>query len=90
MERTMSAKKTTKETTIYVNGRQKTVTGKEISFMELVHLAFENPSTGEMTIFTITYSKGGDSNKPEGNMVEGDTAKLKKGMIFNVTQTDKT
>lgn len=79
-----------KEITIYINGRQKTVSGKEISFTDLANLAYENQPPSETLIYTITYKKGGDSNKPEGGMVEGDVVKLKKGMIFNVTQTDKS
>lgn len=80
----------TKETSIIVNGKQKTVTGKEITFLEIVRLAFDNPPSGENTIFTVTFRKGDKATKPEGNMVEGDTVKIKEGMIFNVTSTDKS
>ena len=79
-----------KDIEIIVNGRKKTVSGKEISFVEVVELAFENPPYGNNTIFTVTFRKGHNGNKPEGNMVEGDTVKLKNGMIFNVTATDKS
>jgi hypothetical protein len=86
----MSEKKKSKEIVIYINGRQLTVSGKEISFTDLVHLAFDPSSTSEIENYTITFSKGGNSNKPEGSMVIGDVEKLKKGMIFNVTLTDKS
>ncbi len=79
-----------KEISIIINGREKTVTGKEISFNDVVGLAFDNPPTGSNTIFTITFRKGHQDHKPEGNMVEGDDIRLKKGMIFNVTSTDKS
>jgi hypothetical protein len=39
--------------------------------------------------FTITYRRG-QGNKPEGTLDDGDTVKLKEGMIFNVTATDKS
>lgn len=78
-----------KETTIVVNGREKTVAGKEISFNELVQLAFENPPTGEFICFTITFRKG-IGPKREGNLAEGETARIRKGTIFNVTATDKS
>ncbi len=75
--------------TIVVNGREKTVTGKELSFAQLVALAFDTPPTGDNIIFTITYRRG-QGEKPEGSLVEGETVKIKKGMIFNVTATDKS
>lgn len=74
---------------IVVNGRPKTVVTKELTFATVIALAFDNPSTGENTIFTITYRRG-NGDKPEGSMVEGDTVKIKEGMIFNVTATDKS
>ena len=82
-------KKPENEITIVVNGREKIVTGKEISAEELVKLAFENPPSGEFICFTITYRKG-QGNKPDGNLAAGESVKVKKGMIFNVTATDKS
>ena len=78
-----------KQYTIIVNGREKTVTKKELSFAEIVALAFEKPPTGENIVFTITYRRG-EGNKPEGTLIEGETVKIKEGMIFNVTATDKS
>lgn len=78
-----------KATTIIVNGRQKTVTEKELTFDQVVDLAFDDPGRGPMIEFTISYRKG-HGNKPEGTLVEGDTLKVKDGMIVNVTRTDKS
>ncbi len=78
-----------KEFTIIVNGRQKVVKAKELSFAEIVALAFDNPPTGDGVFFTITYRKG-DGNKPEGTLVDGETVKIKDGMVFNVTATNKS
>jgi hypothetical protein len=78
-----------KEYKIIVNGRDKTETSKELSFSQIVALAFDNPPTGPNIVFTITYRKG-EGNKPEGSLVEGETVKIKNGMIFNVTATDKS
>jgi hypothetical protein len=75
--------------TIIVNGREKTVSSKELSFAQLVALAFETPPTGENIVFTMTYRRG-QGDKPEGSLVDGETVKTKKGMIFNVTATDKS
>jgi hypothetical protein len=78
-----------KDFTIIVNGREKVVTKKEMSFAEIVALAFDNPPTGPNIVFTVTYRRG-EGNKPEGTLVEGETVKIKDGMIFNVTATDKS
>lgn len=78
-----------KHFTIIVNGRQKVVTTKEITFTELVVLAFENPPSGQNILFTITYRHGQHEN-PEGTLMEGGTVKIKEGMIFNVIPTDKS
>jgi hypothetical protein len=76
-------------TTITVNARQKTVTEKKLSFIEVVALAFTPVPTGDNWIFTVTYYNGPKKN-PEGSMVKGDKVKIKKGMVFNVTATDKS
>jgi len=78
-----------KEFTIIVNGRPKVITQKEISYLEVVHLAFPNASIDGNTIYTVTYKKGED-RKPAGTMVNGDVVKVKDGMVFNVTATDKS
>jgi hypothetical protein len=74
--------------TIIVNGRQKTVSEREMSFDQVVALA--DLPTGPNIVFTVTYRRG-EGNKPEGTMVEGgEPVKIKDGMIFNVTATDKS
>lgn len=75
-----------KDFKIIVNGREKVVTKKEMSFAEIVALA-DLPS-GANIVFTVTYRRG-EGNK-EGTLVDGDTVKIKDGMIFNVTATDKS
>ncbi|MCI0601813.1 multiubiquitin domain-containing protein [bacterium] len=78
-----------KEFTIIVNGRKKVVTKKELSFNEIVALAFDPVPTGENILFTITY-EGGPHPNLEGTLMPGGKVKIKDGMIFNVTQTDKS
>jgi Multiubiquitin len=78
-----------KEFTVVVNGRPKVVTSKELSFAEIIRLAFDAPPAGANIVFTVTYRRG-EGNKPEGTLVEGETVKVKEGMIFNVTATDKS
>jgi hypothetical protein len=74
---------------IIVNGRQKVVTSKVLAFAEVVALGFDQVPTGPDILFTITYRRG-QHEKPEGTLVEGDTVKVKDGMIFNVTTTTKS
>lgn len=76
-------------TTIIVNARQKEWAEKEITFEQVVQCAFESPPYGDNTIFTVTYNRG-HGDKPQGTMVDGDSVKVKEGMIFNVTATDKS
>jgi len=78
-----------KDFRIIVNGRKKVVTTKELSFNEIVALAFNPVPTGPNVLFTITYEHGPQAN-PEGTLMECATVKIKDGMIFNVTQTDKS
>jgi len=78
-----------KDFEIIVNGRKKVVTKNELSFDEIVALAFNPVPSGPNIMFTITYRHGPAAN-PRGNLLEGGTVKLKDGMIFNVTATDKS
>ena len=82
--------KTDKEYTIIVNTREKTVHKGELTFAEIIALAYDNPPTGANVMFTVTYRRG-NGDKPEGTMVETDPPlKVKKGMIINVSATDKS
>jgi hypothetical protein len=76
-------------TQIIVNGHNREVSGKELSFVQVVNLAFEDAVFNDVTVYTITYKRG-DGHKPEGTLVDGETVKIKKGMVFNVKRTDKS
>ena len=78
-----------KDTVIIVNGRERKVDSKELTFNQVVELAFGKVSNNPNICYTITYKRGPGQN-PEGSMVEGDIVRINKGMIFNVTQTDKS
>ena len=78
-----------KEVTIIVNTGEKTWNKKEISYEEVIVLAFGSYSNDENVVYTVTYSKGPDSHH-EGSLVKGGSVKVKDGMIFNVTQTNKS
>jgi hypothetical protein len=78
-----------KETTIIVNAREKKWDEKEISYEQVIILAFGSYSSDENTVYTVTYSKG-EQPHHEGSLVKGGSVKVKEGMIFNVTQTNKS
>src|SRR5258708_7234607 len=72
---------------LIVNGREKPWREHEITFEQLVILAFGNIANNPNTVFTVTYKNGPEKNR-EGSMVKGDEVFVKNKMIFNVTATD--
>ena len=78
-----------KEFEIIVNGRQVTVSDKDLTFEEVLALAFDPVPSGPNFVFTVTFRRG-HGNKPEGTLRVGETVKVKEGMIFDVTATDKS
>jgi hypothetical protein len=76
--------------TIIVNGREKQVSTRDLSFLEIVRLAFPgNGPLNETTAYTVTFKKA-DGSKTEGSLVAGDSVEIKNGTIFNVTATDRS
>lgn len=84
-----TAQDKTKTVTIIVNGRQKSVEKGELTFDEVVALAFNPVPTGENVDITVTYRRG-EGRKPEGQLRPGESVKVKDGMIFDVTATDRS
>jgi hypothetical protein len=78
-----------KSYTIYVNGQPKVVTTKTVTYEEIVQLAYPNPPKGQNMRFTVGYEDGPHAN-PMGSLMAGGKVKVKDGMIFNVTPTDKS
>jgi Multiubiquitin len=79
-----------KTVTIIVNGRLKSVPkSNNLTFAEIIALAFENPPTGDGVQFTIQYTRG-HGNKPAGPLIEGQSVKPKEGMEFDVTPTNRS
>jgi len=75
--------------TIILNGRPMEVTEKELTFEEVVNLAYNNdPPHGPNVVITVTYSKGEEGK--QGSLLPGHHVKVKAGMIFNVKATDKS
>ena len=77
------------EVKLIVNGREKHWTENEISFEQVVVLAFGSYDDNPNKVYTVTYDRGPRQN-PEGSMVRGTKVLVKNKMIFNVTATDKS
>ncbi len=78
-----------REITIIVNTRKKKVTETMLSFIEVVALAYQPVRTDPRVLYTVSYGRGPKGN-PEGELLAGQTVKLKDGMVFLVTETDKS
>jgi hypothetical protein len=84
------ATKEKKKTTIIVDGTKHDWDEKEISYEQVVNLAFDNnPPTGEFIEITVGYRRGHNDNQ-EGDLHPGGSVKVKDGMIFDVTATDRS
>lgn len=79
----------TKDFIIIVNGEKKRFDERKISFRQVVELAFGREANTDKTYYTVTYKNGPDEN-PSGQMAFGQTVKVKRGMIFNVTPTGQS
>jgi hypothetical protein len=79
-----------RELTIVINAKPKVVPPGEMTFEQIVSLAYDGtPPAGGNWEFTVSYRRG-HGKKPAGSLVSGQSVKLKDGMIFNVTATDKS
>lgn len=78
-----------KETQIVVNGREKTVAGKEISYEAVVPLGLDPVPSGPNVLITVTYS---DARGPQrsGTLTPGHSVEIRNGTRFNVVATDKS
>ena len=81
--------KVDKSIVIIVNGRKKVVSSDELSFGEVVKLAYDPIPSGPYISITVTYREGA-GRPPEGRLFKGQTVKVKEGTIFNVRITDKS
>ncbi len=74
--------------TIYVNTRPHEVVKDEISFDEVVKLAYPSTPPGGNIAYSVMYERGHGGK--EGTLVAGQSVKLKDRMRFDVTATDRS
>lgn len=77
-----------KEVSIIVNGTSHPFDEKEISFKQVIILAYGTFEPDRHS-YTVTY-KMGQGNKPGGNLVFGSSVKVKPRLIFNVSRAIKS
>lgn len=75
---------------VVVNGRSMTLERPDVTFEDLVELAFpgSDPASPGNRSLTVTYRRG-PPNRPEGSIVSRQAVRAQKGEVFNVTATDK-
>lgn len=77
--------------TVLVNGEEKVLPPhtKQLSYEEIVKLAYGTLPTNPNTIYTVAYSNGPVEN-PKGTLTRGRSVLVKEGMVFNVSKSDKS
>ena len=74
---------------IFVNGTPETVHTPRLSYWDVVKLGFPDAKPEDNLVYTIDYSAGPRQN-PEGALGEGESVRVKEGMKFYVTPSDKS
>lgn len=74
---------------VIVNARPREVHKRELAYWDVVKLAFPEAVAAPNTVYSITYARGPHQN-PEGSIVDGQQVRIKEGMTFYVTVTDKS
>ena len=81
--------------TITVNARERVIPpGRrpgyaDLSFGEVVRLAFDSPPSGPDIEFTVSY-RDAAGRSPDGALLEGQSVTVKNGTVFNVSFTDRS
>lgn len=78
-----------KQIDIIVNGTTHSVPGDEVSFDQVVDIAYPDGGRGPLITYTVNFYNGA-GRPPEGKLIEGQEAKVKDGTVFNVTRTDRS
>lgn len=72
---------------IIVNARPREVTGTNISYSQVVNLAFPDDPTASQFLYSVHYV---GPHVPDGTLAEGQSVRLENGMKFDVTKTNRS
>jgi len=76
-----------KEISIIINGREYSINTKDISYDEILSLGNIGTSS-QNSIILVVFERA--ENDKEGTLAPGDKIKVKDGMVFNVSTTNKS
>lgn len=83
------SKEVAKKVTLIVNGSPKNWEKKQISFRDVIILAYGTYVDSPTMVYTVGYEDGPKQN-PEGSMQKDEKVFVKNKMIFHATATDKS
>ena len=85
----MTSRDADKAFDIIIDGTTYRVPSDEVSFDEVVDLAYPDGGRGSLIKYTVNFYDGA-ARPPEGKLTEGQKTKVKDGTVFNVTRTDRS
>ena len=85
----MTSRDADKAFDIIIDGTPYRVPSDEVSFDEVVDLAYPDGGRGPLIKYTVNFYNGAGA-PPEGKLTEGQKTKVKDGTVFNVTRTDRS
>ena len=74
---------------IFVNGREKVVKTDELTYEDVVKLAFDPIPSGPNISITVSF-RNGSGRPPEGTLRPGQSAKIQDGTVFDATATKQS
>ena len=74
---------------IIVNGTRHPVPDDEVSFDQVVNIAYPDGGRGPLITYTVNFYNGAGC-PPEGKLTKNQKVKVKDGTVFNVTRTDRS
>jgi hypothetical protein len=72
---------------IIVNARKRDVTGKTITYEQVVALAFPDDPSASQFLYSVHYV---GPHMPDGTLAAGQSVTLKNWMKFDVTKTNRS
>ncbi|MEU7890729.1 multiubiquitin domain-containing protein [Microbispora bryophytorum] len=75
--------------TIIVNTRSYPWEAKDITFEQVVELAYPGQPPTDQDAYTVRYSRGHDGHG-SGSLTAGHSVKVKNGMVFDVFRTSRS
>lgn len=72
---------------IVVNGRDREVRDRSLTYQQVVKLAFPNDPVEPNTVYTVAYA---NPHGHDGTLVDCQEVDIKKGMVFNVSKTSRS